>query len=505
MTNISAGYDDTEPSSNSPIFIKQNSQSVRLAKPSGNGILDIDFCDSSSTLSTVNKLDETSDKEYPQSKRLASSMKLKKTKTTSQWIIDHQIGISINFLILLSTAHICFPNIRVQTGKFFQLSYHNPNSGNYAIGPNDICIVIYWVVLFTALRATVMDYVLMPFSTKAGVKRVRDQARFCEQAWLLVYYSVFWTMGMYIMITSDYWLNLKNMWTNFPIREISGLSKWYTLAQYAFWLQQFLVLHVEKRRKDHWQMFAHHVVTTLLIFCSYCYHQTRVANLILCIMDVVDLFFPTAKCLKYAGYDVLCNIMFGLFMIVWVAARHIIFMMATYSVYAHSDTASPPGCYKGQMGSITGPFPPPDRYAHLLEPFIRPGGLVCWTGPVKWGFVNSLLFLQVLTLIWFSMILKVALKVLKGGKADDTRSDNEEKAENENGMDAESEETQSKEKEEHDLDTAQYSDNGQRMKSKPLGEIGAESLNFRGRTLLAYQNKPKKNTGHMTGASAVKN
>ncbi|KAF7868658.1 hypothetical protein EAF04_005188 [Stromatinia cepivora] len=183
-----------------------------------------------------------------------------------------------------------------------------------------------------------MDYVLMPFSKKAGVKRVRDQARFCEQAWLLVYYSVFWTMGMYIMITSDYWLNLKNMWTNLPIREISGLSKWYTLAQYAFWVQQFLVLHVEKRRKDHWQMFAHHVVTTLLIFCSYCYHQTRVANLILCIMDVVDLFFPTAKCLKYAGYDVLCNIMFGLFMIVWVAARHVIFMMATYSVYAHSDT-----------------------------------------------------------------------------------------------------------------------------------------------------------------------
>jgi acyl-CoA-dependent ceramide synthase len=53
-----------------------------------------------------------------------------------------------------------------------------------------------------------------------------------------------------------------------------------------------MVLHIEQRRKDHWQMFAHHIVTTLLISFSYSYHQTRVSNLILCIMDVVELFFP---------------------------------------------------------------------------------------------------------------------------------------------------------------------------------------------------------------------
>jgi acyl-CoA-dependent ceramide synthase len=77
------------------------------------------------------------------------------------------------------------------------------------------------------------------------------------------------------------------------------------------------------------------------------------------------------------------------------------------------------------MGSITGPFQPPDKFAHLLEPFTDPGGLVCWTGKIKWGFLIALLFLQVLTLVWFSMIVKVAVKVLKGGQADDTRSDDE--------------------------------------------------------------------------------
>jgi acyl-CoA-dependent ceramide synthase len=186
--------------------------------------------------------------------------------------------------------------------------------------------------------------------------------------------------------------------------------------------------------------------------------------------------------------------MFGLFMVVWVAARHIIFMMATYSVYAHSDTASPPGCYKGKMGSITGPFPPPDRFGHLLEPFTNPEGLVCWTGPVKWGFVDSLLFLQVLTLIWFSMIVKVAIKVLKGGQADDTRSDDENESENED----EQIETKSKK----GKSSAPTEPSPSVIRLEPFEEeVGVESLNLRNRTLVSSENRHRKSAGHASGAS----
>lgn len=71
--------------------------------------------------------------------------------------------------------------------------------------------------------------------------------------------------------------------------------KGYMLAQLAFWLQQILVINIEERRKDHWQMFAHHIVTNALIFASYRYGHTRVGNLILVLMDVVDLFFPVCS------------------------------------------------------------------------------------------------------------------------------------------------------------------------------------------------------------------
>jgi acyl-CoA-dependent ceramide synthase len=39
-------------------------------------------------------------------------------------------------------------------------------------------------------------------------------------------------------------------------------------------------------------MFSHHIITTILIFTSYCYHHTKVGNLILCTMDLVDIILP---------------------------------------------------------------------------------------------------------------------------------------------------------------------------------------------------------------------
>jgi very-long-chain ceramide synthase len=92
---------------------------------------------------------------------------------------------------------------------------------------------------------------------------------------------------------------------------MDGLSKYYYLVALSFWLQQLVVVNIEERRKDHLQMFTHHMITCALVFASYCYHQTNVGNVILCLMDVVDLFLPLAKILKYLKFRLVCDIAFG--------------------------------------------------------------------------------------------------------------------------------------------------------------------------------------------------
>ena len=84
--------------------------------------------------------------------------------------------------MLLSLTHMCFPRARRHARKFFELSYYNPDSGAYRAGWNDAWMVFFWIVVFTGLRAAVMEYILTPLAKKGGVKTERDQTRFAEQA-----------------------------------------------------------------------------------------------------------------------------------------------------------------------------------------------------------------------------------------------------------------------------------------------------------------------------------
>jgi very-long-chain ceramide synthase len=127
------------------------------------------------------------------------------------------------------------------------------------------------------------------------------------------------------------------------------------------------------------------------------------------------------------GYQTLCDIGFGVFMLSWFVSRHIIYNAVCYSVWAHSPNIMTLGCFKGQPNALSGPFDPPtDRgVAYLFEPLWDSEGLVCYNDTVKWAFLSLLLFLQAITIVWFGMIVRVAIKVLSGTGAEDSRSDDE--------------------------------------------------------------------------------
>lgn len=88
------------------------------------------------------------------------------------------------------------PQLQYLTNKLLHVSYYNTASGKYGKGADDLYLVGYWIILFTFLRAMAVDYVFMPFARKRGISANKDLVRFAEQAWLFVYYSIFWTLGM---------------------------------------------------------------------------------------------------------------------------------------------------------------------------------------------------------------------------------------------------------------------------------------------------------------------
>ncbi len=54
----------------------------------------------------------------------------------------------------------------------------------------------FCIVLFTSLRAGFMEYVLAPLAKLWGISKRKEVTRFSEQGWMLIYYNVFWPLGM---------------------------------------------------------------------------------------------------------------------------------------------------------------------------------------------------------------------------------------------------------------------------------------------------------------------
>ncbi|KAJ6788098.1 hypothetical protein PWT90_05051 [Aphanocladium album] len=414
--------------------------------------------------------------------RNKSTVRLKKRgpapSSGAKWLLENQFGISLSLLALLFLSHQFIPASRLYTAKFFALSYYNEQTGKYAAGYDDFYFISFCIDLLTCLRAGVMEHILAPLARRWGIASKKKATRFAEQGWMLIYYNVFWPTGMYIYYNSKYFGHMEELWTDWPQREIGGLMKAYILGQWSFWIQQVLVINMEERRKDHWQMLTHHFVTIALLAGCYAYHQTRVGNVILVLMDVIDLFLPLAKCLKYLGFGVICDVIFGGFIVSWIFARHLLYVFTCWSIYTDFPRIQKASCYHGPADNLQGPFVVPTTgWSHLVEPFLQPEGTVCLNNNIMYAFLSFLLFLQVMMIIWLLFIVKIVVRIFQGKPADDVRSNSEAEEEEDEVTDAESGRPRYPE-EEVDGESLNWSARATATKSKSPGG----SLHFRGRS-----------------------
>ncbi|EMR10853.1 hypothetical protein PNEG_00999 [Pneumocystis murina B123] len=285
------------------------------------------------------------------------------------------------------------------TKKLLKLSYCNSATQLCSKGKDDWYFVGFWVILFTLMREVCIRHIFIPFGRNHGIISTRNLNRFSEQTWSFIYYVVFWSFGMYISYNSPYWLNPKQLWIQYPQVDLKPHIKWYYLVQFSFWIQQIFVVNIEKRRKDYYEMFFHHIITCTLIFMSYIYHFTQVGNAVMCIMDLSDIFLPLSKMLKYLKMHKTCNLSFFIFFLSWIITRHILFVFIVYSTYKDAGVI------------IT----------HKWDPVNN----IYFTKKIHMSFLALLTALEIILFFWLCLIIKVTWQVISGHNAKDTRSDSE--------------------------------------------------------------------------------
>ncbi|KAH3677066.1 hypothetical protein WICMUC_001972 [Wickerhamomyces mucosus] len=387
---------------NSSLKKNETIVSQRLSDSSNNN-------SSSSSSSSSSDLEIDNDipkrKNILKKKRNHSNKKNISIKGESHYSIEliDKLQLIISFSLIVSIIYLNnFPVLNKYLSRFLKLHYKYEGTNLYDIGIDDAYIVLSGVVLMTFIRSFSMLFILRPITKLMNINSQKPVQRFLEQGWYLIYYSSSFIFGSYIYYNSPYFLNLDHIWIGWPYDKLSPLTKTYYLFELACWFHQLFILNIEAKRKDHVQMFTHHVITIALISGSYYYYFTRIGNCILVIMDFVDIFLALAKVLKYCGFQLICDLMFLNFLVSWVVLRCGLYNYIFYhTAFKGRDLMKSTECIVGLFQKR------------------------CWTNQIIDTFLVLLGSLQVLMIIWLGLIVKVAYKVITGNGADDVRSDDE--------------------------------------------------------------------------------
>jgi len=190
---------------------------------------------------------------------------------------------------------------------------------------------------------------------------------------------------------------------DYPYWRITGFMKTFYLLQFAYWLQQFLILilGLEKPRKDFKELVIHHIVTLWLVGWSYLINFSPIGNAVFITMDVSDIFLALSKCLNYLKLETASMVSFAWFVCVWTYGRHYLNLRILFSVYYEFELIP--------------------TWAQRWAP---EDGV--WMAPwMKLQVFAPLALLQAVNLFWYFLIWRILYRAIFKSQLADERSDDE--------------------------------------------------------------------------------
>ncbi|RDW94697.1 LAG1-domain-containing protein [Coleophoma crateriformis] len=353
------------------------------------------------------KLQIEKDRRKPFSKRRKARTLFQRWKS---YALKHTYVTPLVLLFVFVALYAIHPNESNPIHHFIFLSYPIPADANsepgtpiqYGKGLWDLAFVAFYIIVLSFTREFIMQKVLRPLARRSGLKSRAKQSRFMEQMYTAIYFGFLGPAGMYIMSRTPVWyFNTVGMYENFPHKTHEAGFKFYYLFQAAYWAQQAIVLllGMEKPRKDFKELVGHHIVSLILIFCSYRFHFTYMGIAVFITHDISDFFLATSKTLNYLDHP-LVGPYFAFFIAVWVYLRHYINLKILWSEFHEFKTVGP-----YELDWAAGQFK--CTLSHVIS-------------------TGLLASLQALNLFWLFYIFRIAYRFVFLNVAEDERSDNDE-------------------------------------------------------------------------------
>lgn len=223
---------------------------------------------------------------------------------------------------------------------------------------------------------------------RSGLKMgLLKSIKFRMALWKALYYSSAAAYAICVLAREPWILDpvqYQSVCTAVPAR-----FKTYYLVSLAYYINEFITIFIEPRKKDFAEMLIHHVATIILITLSYQKGLVRYGLAILAIHDLADPWLEIAKSsLALRNYPA-ANACFFVFMVIFIVSR--------IGIYPYF--------------------------------IVRPATLYLFRHRLQFWNCAIALMLNVLVathIVWSYFIIRVFMKILRNERPGDARSEEEE-------------------------------------------------------------------------------
>lgn len=276
------------------------------------------------------------------------------------------------------------------------LPYAEPNASR------DVPLFLLYTVALFLLNWGPRMLIVEPLVSRFLKAGTGLKTKFAQSAMESLFYTMSMAIGVRIVPSQDFIWPSSQWWEGYETGShlmMRADLRCFYLCYAARYFQGILSVLLEKKRKDFVEMLVHHAVTVLLCQISFFYGWNRIGVVVMVLLDPADVPLHMAKLCVYLAqaadgwrgvFQFFADRLFEVFAVTFFVTRLVMFGYTCWS--AHIEAT---------------------RYFPKYLP--------------EWTCVGLLYLLLVLQVYWFSLIARMALRLLLGNAdgVSDLRSDDE--------------------------------------------------------------------------------
>ncbi|XP_045597413.1 ceramide synthase 6 [Procambarus clarkii] len=185
------------------------------------------------------------------------------------------------------------------------------------------------VVLLEALRASNLSVRQAEkwLRTRYIATRQNKYNLFLNSGVIAITHIVFFISGWLIMYSKPWVWNITLCWEDYPYHNVDDDVWWYymTVLSYFWAVSVSEIVHPRRKTDGKLKIIVHHVTTVMLMTFSWICNFTRIGTVVLLVHECADIPLLLAKMCVYARRQRAANVLYAVFMVLWLVTRCVIY------------------------------------------------------------------------------------------------------------------------------------------------------------------------------------